>query len=215
MACPRCALRLARQSNGQQMRIPRRRAFHTSPSRQQRLGAFTYGQEWNTGTYHYNKATSKNFPTALMHADNLLTAYATQTKRRTNVSDKAVYNQLVRNSITSHRRSADKTFFSKATVKDYGDKVVVNAFMYDAHKAKMLEEEAKKKRMMGVREGGAQRGEGQRRRGPAARRRVGGVGVRAGGTLRLGAGRASQGAPAFRRVGGAGGASRGPPRGQA
>ena len=206
MACPRCTLRLANQSSNQQIRIPRCRAFHTSPTHQQRLGAFTW-------TYHYNKATSKNFPTALAHADDLLTQYATQTKRRTNISDPAVYKQLVRNSITSHRRSADKTFFSKATVKDFGDKVVVNAFMYDGHKAKMLEEEAKKKRMMGVREGGAQRGEGQRRRAPAAGRRIGGAGARMGSASRFGPGRAGSNAPGFRRFGGAGGTVRGPPRG--
>src|ERR1700753_4216149 len=55
MACPRCQLHLPKCPK---LSIPHRRAFHTPPSHS-RLGAAMYAQEWQTGTYHFNKAHTK------------------------------------------------------------------------------------------------------------------------------------------------------------
>lgn len=162
MACPRCRLRLSLSQRSHEIRIPRRRAFHTSPSHQ-KLGAFTYPQEWQTGTYHFNKATQKTFPVAAQHTDHLLNQWLTQQKKRA-VSDPATYQLLLKSSITAQRRQTDRIFVSKSTAKDFGDRVQVNAFIYDGVEAAAKEEERKKAARMGVKAEGGEGGAGQRRR---------------------------------------------------
>lgn len=163
MACPRCRLRLSLAQGRSQIRVPGRRAFHTSPSHQrQQLGAFTYPQEWQSGTYHFNKATQKTFPVAAQHTDRLLSQWLTQQKKR-KVGDSAAYQLMLRGSIAAQRRKIDRVFVSKSTVKDFGDRVEVNAFIYDGVEAAAKEEERKKKARMGVKPEGGEQG-GRRRR---------------------------------------------------
>jgi hypothetical protein len=218
MACPRCRLRLSLSQGRPNIRIPRRRAFHTSPSQQrQQLGAFTYPQEWQTGTYHFNKATQKTYPVAAQHTDRLLSQWLTQQKKRI-VSDNAAYQLMLRGSIAAQRRKSDRIFISKSTVKDFGDRVEVNAFIYDGVEAAAKEEERKKKARMGVNpEGGEQ---GRRRRRPTRLRALSGSEGASGlpEARRSGGIRArTPGSPGFRRavVGNVGPAGRGqgPPRG--
>ena len=198
MACPRCRLRLQRTLQQPDFRAAQRRTFHlTSPRR--RLGAATYAQEWQTGTYHYNKAHTKTLPTATTHTDNLLQAYATQQKRRAPATTEAgAYNILLRNSIAAQRRKSDRVFISRSTAKDFGNKVVVQAFVYDGNEAAAREEERKRKARMGVKPGGGEGGD--RKRGPARRRGPSGPGGVGGGGARTPGFRA----PGTRRMGGAG-----------
>ena len=214
MACPRCTLRLIRSQREAHMRIPQRRALHASPTHH-RLGAAMFPGEWQNATYHYNKATTKTLPIAFRHTDDLLEAYTTQQKRRL-LSDSSLYQTARRNAIAAQRRNQDRVFVSKSTVKDFGDRAVVTAYVFDGKEAAEQEEERKRKQRMGERAEGA-----QGKRGPQARRRLGGPGggrtggpggARTGGPPRGGGAR---GPPP--RTGGAGGpprtgGARGPPR---
>lgn len=216
MACPRCRLRLSLSQNYPSIRIPRRRAFHTTPSRQRgQLGAYTYPQEWQTGTYHFNKATQKNFPVAAQHTDQLLNQWLTQQKKR-EVSDSAAYQVMLRGSIAAQRRKTDRIFISKSTVKDFGDRIEVNAFLYDGVEAAAKEMERRKKARTGVKPDGGEQG-GRRRRPTRLRALSSSEGAsglpearRAGGV------RARTPAMGFKRVvvgsAGAAGARRGPPQ---
>lgn len=218
MACPRCALRLSRISQQTHTAKSSCRAFHTSPSHQ-RLGAFTAPQEWTNLTYSFNKATTRTLPVAIKHADDLITGWATQQKRSM-APDNPLYKQLLRNRITAQRRKTDRIFFSKPTTKDFGDRIELNAFVYDGITAAEKEEERKRKARMGQKTEG---GEGAKRRAPrrAPPRRIG-QGPGTAGLGRPGGAAAGRGpqtrAPGFRRLGGgasggaAGGAARGPPR---
>lgn len=228
MACPRCQLRLSRSSKQPSFPIPRRRTFHTSP-KYQRLGAFTYAQEWQTGTYYFNKAHSKTIPVAAQHTDTLLSQWATQQKRR-NVADDAAYKLQLRNSIAAQRRKTDRMFISKSTAKDFGDKVVVSAFVYDGEAAAAQEEARRRNARMGVK---TDREGGSKKKGPVRRRAVsgndstgramrasGGRGgatgpMRTPGAMRTGGSGASGASTGFRRIGigsgSAAAAARGPP----
>ena len=205
MACPRCRLRLSLSQKRIDIRIPRRRAFHTSPSHQ-KLGAFTYPQEWQTGTYHFNKATQKTFPVATQHTDRLLNQWLTQQKKRS-VSDSAAYQLMLRSSIAAQRRKSDRIFVSKSTVKDFGDRIEVNAFIYDGNEAAAKEVEKKKKARMGVKPEGGEGG-GRRRR-PTRLRALGsgdsggsqGGGGRTPAPRRFGGPNVGASAMGFRRVG--------------
>lgn len=170
MACPRCRLRFSLSQTRSEIRIPRRRAFHTTPSRQ-KLGAFTYPQEWQTGTYHFNKATQKTFPVATLQTDRLLNQWLTQQKKRS-VSDSAAYQLMLRGSIAAQRRQSDRTFVSKSTVKDFGDRIEVNAFVYDAAEAAANEANKRMKARMGTKPQGGEGGD--RRRRPTRLRALGG-----------------------------------------
>jgi hypothetical protein len=160
MSCPRCALR-------KQFRIPSKKGFHTSP-RHSRLGAFTYAQEWQTGTYHFNKAHGKTLPVAAQRTDELLTNWMTQQKKRAGAESSTLYNQLLRNAIAAQRRKTDALLVSKSSAKDYGDRVEVTAFVYDGVEAAEIEAEKRRKERMGVKpdEGGNKQGPARRRRGP-------------------------------------------------
>ena len=128
---------------------------------------------------------------------------------------------MLRGSIAAQRRKADRIFVSKSTVKDFGDRVEVNAFIYDGVEGAAKEEEKKKKARMGAKPEGGEGG-GRRRR-PTRLRALGsgdsggdgGSGGRTGGARRLGGPPVSAGGMGFRRVGigSAGGAgARGPAR---
>ena len=207
MSCPRCKLRLQRASRQPSIRVSSRRAFHTSP-RHNRLGAFTYAQEWQTGTYHFNKAHTKTLPVATQHTDTLLSQYLTQQKKRSTLpTEDAAYRLQLRTSIAAQRRKADRVFISKATAKDFGDRVVVSAFVYDGEAAAAKEAERRRAERKGVKGEGGQ-GAG-RRRGPVRRGRVGGSGgaVRTPGARRMGGSASLAGAGGgvgFRRVAGIG-----------
>ncbi|KAK3686477.1 hypothetical protein LTR37_019796, partial [Vermiconidia calcicola] len=145
MSCPRCSLRLFRSSKRARTSLPTHRTFHTSPTHS-RLGASTYAQEWQTGTYHFNKALTKTLPVASTHTDHLLTAWATQQhkKRSGSSGDSAGANQLVRNSIAAQRRKSDNVLISHSTAKDFGNRVEVTAFVFDGKEAALKEEERRK-----------------------------------------------------------------------
>ena len=162
MSCPGCQLRLPLSSKRLKIAIPKWRAFHTTPPhRRGQLGAFTYPQEWQTGTYHFNKANQKTFPVAAQHTDGLLNQWLTQQKKRA-VSDSAAYQLMLKSSIAAQRRQTDRVFISKTTAKDFGDRVEVSAFLYDGVEAAIKEAEKRKKARMGVKAEGGE--EGGRRR---------------------------------------------------
>lgn len=124
------------------------RAFTTTPTRQ-RLGAATYAQEWNSGTYHFNKSTSKLVPFAHKQTDQLLQHYITQQKKGPGYANKAA--------IASHRRKYEKVYVSASRVKDFGGRVEVEAYVFDAGKAKARDEAGREGRR-GAQQGG---GKGQ------------------------------------------------------
>lgn len=129
MACRRSTLRYLHPST------PTSRTFTTTPARQ-RLGAATYAQEWNTGTYHFNKSTSKLVPFAHKQTDKLLQQYLTQQKKSAGgYANKAA--------IASHRRRYEKMYISGSRVKDFGGRVEVEAFVFDSAAAAKNEQNAK------------------------------------------------------------------------
>lgn len=154
MACRRPSIRSLHPS------APSQRSFATTSSRH-RLGAATYAQEWNIGTYHYNKSTSKLVPFAHKQTDQLLQQYITQQKKGAGeYANKAA--------IASHRRKYEKVYLSGSRVKDFGERVEVEAYVFDAAAAKAREEQARGVGgAAGQRQGHAQ-GQGQREQGRGA-----------------------------------------------
>jgi hypothetical protein len=106
-------------------------------------------QEWRSSTYSYNKATVKTLPTAMETTNALLEQYSVLRKTGGVPSS--------RNVIASRRKSPSKMYVSRAGVKDFGDRVRIDAYMYDENAATALGSIAK------ANAGGA----GGRRRGPA------------------------------------------------
>ena len=133
----------------------------------------TGAQEWQTSTYHYNKQSQKTLPVATETADKLLRDYSTMIKSRGLASTGA--SSTARNAMAARRRDPEKMYVSKPSVKDYGDKIVVKAYMFDA--AGLAFEERKERMEMrrargeaAKKEGGAQGGRRRRPVGAAARR---------------------------------------------
>jgi len=99
-------------------------------------------QEWQTSAYHYNKQTQKTLPVAATTADKLLRDYATMIKSRgTGPSQSSAASSTARTAIAARRKSAEKMYVSGTTTKDYGDKIVINAFMFDGIEAAKEEQE--------------------------------------------------------------------------
>lgn len=92
-------------------------------------------QEWRTSAYHYNKATLKTLPSARLATDKLLSAYAVLQSHGGQPSS--------RTAIAARRKSSERVYVSRAGVKDFGSKVVVNAYMYDEAGA---QQESRRKR---------------------------------------------------------------------
>ncbi|KAK5108833.1 hypothetical protein LTR62_007807 [Meristemomyces frigidus] len=164
-------------------------------------------REWQTSTYHYNKATQKTLPTTTATASKLLTDYATMIKSRGLGSTGS--SSTARSAVAARRRNFEKTYVSEVGVKDYGDRVVVTGFVYDAAEA---EKEERLRRAAEMKEKMAARGRAKKRRGPASGGAGGAGGVRrpygasagaAGGVRRLG-GAAGGAAGGFRRPAGDG-----------
>lgn len=93
-------------------------------------------QEWRTSSYSYNKAAVKTLPTAGNTADELLTHYSVLQNTGGVPSS--------RTAIAGRRKSPDKVYVSKAGVKDFGDKIRIDAYIYNEGKAQA---EALKKRL--------------------------------------------------------------------
>ncbi|KAM0708004.1 hypothetical protein Q7P35_004653 [Cladosporium inversicolor] len=88
-------------------------------------------QEWRTSTYSYNKATIKTLPTAAETTNTLLEQYV--------VMEAAGNAPSSRTAIAKRRKSPDKKYVSRAGVKDFGDRVRIDAYVYDEKKSKMNE----------------------------------------------------------------------------
>lgn len=114
-------------------------------------------QEWQTSTYHYNKQTQKTLPTAAVTADKLLRDYTTMIEGRGGLSSAA--SSTARTAIAARRKSAEKVYVSGTTAKDYGDKIVVNAFLFDGIEAAKEEQEKRinAKKASGERQAGRKR----------------------------------------------------------
>lgn len=115
-------------------------------------------QEWQSSAYHYNKQTIKTFPTASVTADRLLRDYSTMIKSR-GPSLSSAASSTARNAIAIRRKSAEKMYVSGTTVKDYGDKIVINAFMYDGDEAarEEMDKRVKAKAASGEKQAGRKR----------------------------------------------------------
>lgn len=114
-------------------------------------------QEWRTSTYSYNKAAIKTLPTAAKTANDLLTYYSALEHTGGVPSSKS--------EITARRKSADKVYMSKVGVKDYGDKIRIDAYMFDEKRAKL---DALKKRTKAKAQAGEKK-TGGRSRAPRGR----------------------------------------------
>lgn len=225
MECTRCTRRLISRRLGPS--ISSRRPFSISPTHQ-RLGAFNYAQEWQTGSYHFNKATTKTYPVAAQRTDELLQNWFTQRSKRQagptdasgrpeSSSDSAYAQQIRRNAITTQRRMSDRILVSNSTAKDFGEKVEVTAFVYDGIEAA---ERARQKRNLAKRGAKDQSGESApKKRVPVRRGRgpPGGGGMRSAfAPGRSGPGSGSGSGPGVKifsfgtRTGGAGGVRRPP-----
>jgi len=117
-------------------------------------------QEWRTSTYSYNKASVKTLPTAAETTNVLLEQYSVLQPNNGTPSS--------RNAIAGRRKNPQKMYVSRAGVKDFGDKIRIDAYMYDEGAAaaaalakKMEDKESKGK----ARAGGRSRAPGGR--GPA------------------------------------------------
>jgi hypothetical protein len=117
-------------------------------------------QEWKTSTYSYNKAAVKTLPTAAETTNALLEHYSVL--RDTGGVPSS------RTAIAGRRKSPDKMYVSRAGIKDFGDHVRIDAYMYDEGKAQAAalakRMEAKEAR---TNRGGA--GAGGRSRAPGGR----------------------------------------------
>ena len=110
-------------------------------------------QEWRTSTYSYNKASVKTLPTAAETTNALLEYYSVLKQNGGAPSS--------RTAIAGRRKSPEKMYVSKAGVKDFGDRVRIDAYMYEEKNRKAMALQAKKE------EGNA--GAGGRRRAPGGR----------------------------------------------
>ncbi|TKA45287.1 hypothetical protein B0A54_04383 [Friedmanniomyces endolithicus] len=186
----------------------------------------TGAQEWQTSTYSYNKSTTRTLPTASLAADKLLRDFSTAIPSRGLASTGS--SSTARSAVAQRRKRWEKTFVSGTTVKDFGDRIVVNAVLFDAAEAEAEERKRKFKEMQESKKAGRGKGGagGGRRRGPGgaagARRpmgRTGGAmggyggaapGLRAGGRYGGGSGGGSygQGPPGVRSGAPGGGGGR-------
>ncbi|KAK4550817.1 hypothetical protein LTR36_000397 [Oleoguttula mirabilis] len=129
-------------------------------------------QEWQSSAYHYNKQTIKTLPTASVTADKLLQDYSTMIKSR-GPSLSSAASSTARTAIAVRRKSAEKMYVSGTTAKDYGDKIVINAFMFDGIEA--AQEELEKKANARKASGGKQAGRKRPVRTAMGARRTGGT----------------------------------------
>ncbi|KAI7347344.1 hypothetical protein KC320_g7324 [Hortaea werneckii] len=140
--------------------------------------AITGAQEWQTSAYHYNPQTLKTLPAASRTTDKLLRDYATMVKS-SNPGLSSAASSSARTAIAARRKSSEKMYVSGSTARDFGDRVVVNAFMFDEAEAVAGE---KAKRMQAREKAGAERAGGRKRPVRTAvmgARRVGGGAQRA------------------------------------
>lgn len=114
-------------------------------------------QEWRTSTYSYNKATVKTLPTAAQTADNLLEYYSVLKNTGGRPSS--------RTALALRRKSPEQVYVSQAGIKDFGDKIRIDAYMYDESKTKQEQLKARFK----ARDAKAAEGDGGRRRAPGRR----------------------------------------------
>ncbi|WPH04059.1 Hypothetical protein R9X50_00694300 [Acrodontium crateriforme] len=137
------------------------------------MKAMAGGREWQTSTYAWNKNTTKDLPAITATANKLLRDYATM--KPDSGLGAAHDSRLARNAISDRRKDPEKFHITGARVKDYGDRIVVDAFVYDAKKAAFQEKAAKeaamaaqrtaqKTRRAAGRTGGAGAGGGRARR---------------------------------------------------
>lgn len=102
------------------------------------------GLEWQTSTYHYNKQTAKTLPVLAQTTNKLLEAYAQIRPMLLDRSGKPVSTPGM--SVAERRKSPDKMYVSSTSVRDYGSKVVIDAFVYDAADAAAKEEKTRTQR---------------------------------------------------------------------
>ena len=105
----------------------------------------TGAQEWQTSTYSYNKSTTRTLPTASLAADKLLRDFSTAIPSRGLASTGS--SSTARSAVAQRRKRWEKTFVSGTTVKDFGDRIVVNAVLFDAAEAEAEERKRKFKEM--------------------------------------------------------------------
>jgi hypothetical protein len=82
-------------------------------------------QEWKT--YSYNKAAVKTLPTAAETTNALLEHYSVLSDTGGPPSS--------RTAIAARRKSPDKMYVSRAGIKDFGNKIRIDAYVYDEGKA--------------------------------------------------------------------------------
>nr|OQO18865.1 hypothetical protein B0A51_14531 [Rachicladosporium sp. CCFEE 5018] len=116
-------------------------------------------QEWRTSTYTFNRAATRNLPTASQVTDKLLTAYVALQRAGEKPSS--------RTAIQARKKGTEKMYVSGGTVKDFGGRVEVSAFIYDEG--------------MAVQREAAKRAEARTTRTAGQGRRPGGPGGAAGG----------------------------------
>jgi hypothetical protein len=95
-------------------------------------------QEWRTSNYSYNKASVKTLPTASQITDVLLSQYVELKHTGGQPSSRAA--------IANRRKDSAKLYASKAGVKDFGHKVRIDAYVYEAREAKFNKGGAKGRR---------------------------------------------------------------------
>ena len=132
----------------------------------------TGAQEWQTSTYSYNNSTTRTLPTASLAADKLLRDFSTAIPSRGLASTGS--SSTARSAVAQRRKRWEKTFVSGTTVKDFGDRIVVNAVLFDAAEAEAEERKRKFKEMQESKKAG--RGKGGA--GGGRRRPVGAAGAR-------------------------------------
>jgi hypothetical protein len=120
-------------------------------------------QEWRTSTYSYNKAAVKTLPTAAQTTKDLLEYYSVLREHGGTPSS--------RTAIATRRKSPDKMYVSGASVKDFGGKIRIDAFMYDEGKAQRdaLQKKSEAKEGRSSRGGAGGRSRAPGGRGPPTR----------------------------------------------
>jgi hypothetical protein len=104
-------------------------------------------QEWRTSTYSYNKAAIKTLPTAAETTNTLLEQYS--------VLKRTGDTPVSRTAIAKRRKDPNKMYVSRAGVKDFGDRVRIDAYLYDGKLPKKALEAKKESKEANSRPGRA------------------------------------------------------------
>lgn len=108
--------------------------WRTSPEPVTKLGnAISGAMEWQTSAYAFNKQAIKPIPAVTTNVEKLLLNFVTMKQADNKAKAKDV--RQARTALAARRKTADRVYISKPHIRDYGDRVHVQAFIWDGKAA--------------------------------------------------------------------------------